>query len=723
MFAFESIWHRRPGPAGGLVAWSITALAVFFTVFHVYTAIFGSPTTFLYLGTHLLAALLLVFLWYPTARQWNEPLNAGALLDLVFLCSTVAVTIYLVTSVGDWELRSVTMTPFDYLLSLAFIVLILEAIRRTVGMILVLLILCFMGYALFANWFPDPFFGPPVPLQRLVATLLYGTTGVFGIPLGVMADYVFLYVLFGVMLEACGAGALFNNLGVAAFGHRQGGAAKAAVASSGLQGMISGSAISNVLVSGAFTIPMMKRLGYRPSFAAAVEASSSNGGIITPPIMGAAAFMMAEFTGIPYTQIIVAAAVPAFLYYFVIYWTIHFEARRLNLRTIDRKSLPAIGTLLRRDGHLLLPLAAVTWMLVAGFSVAWVAIAGIVTCFVLSFVRKDTRLTPMRVVFLMEQAVRSSVGLSATCAGVGIIIGVVDATGLNFQISQLTIGLAGDRLWVMLVITAVMALVLGMGLSASAVYITMVATVIPIITQAGVSPLAAHLFAIYFGIAANITPPVALAAFAAAPLAGANPFATGFQSARLGIGLFLLPFMFVYSQGLLLQGSALEILTHFSTAALGLWAIALASVGYLGTPIAWWGRGMLVAGSLFLIVPTQMSGFIGLALVAAPVGLALWRQRRAGPRTAAPSDSVSEGLFLDVGMTIGGSPAEVPARALWAGWTVTALVLAGVLLMGDASFHARQPSVWLGMTAAVSALLVLALRWVLPVPLSLTRSQ
>ncbi|MCG6115834.1 MAG: TRAP transporter fused permease subunit [Mesorhizobium sp.] len=690
------------GPA--IVNFVITGLAVFFAALHLYAALYGSPATLLFRPVHLTVALALIFFWYPLGRRWDEPFNRCTPVDLACAAASGFIFYYYVQLGDDIALRSVVMTTLDYVVALALIALVLEAVRRTVGNVIVVIVAIAIVYALSAESFPGILHGPSVAPQRLVSTFAYGNNGLFGVPLGVMANYVFLYILFGAMLSTCGAGNFFNNLAFSAFGHHAGGPAKAAVASSAIQGTISGSAISNVLVSGSFTIPMMKKLGYRPPFAGAVEAVSSNGGIITPPIMGAVAFMMAEFTNTPYSQIAMAAAIPAFLYFYVVFLTVHFEAYRLGLPVFDRSSLPSLRAVLMRDGFLLLPLVIVTGALITGYSVAKVAVVGIAACFLLSFVRERTRLTPMRLLFAVKQAVRDTIGLSVTCAAVGLIIAVFYATGLNFQIIQAAAKIAESSTLLLLFVTAVLAMILGMGLSATAVYITMVATVIPILVQAEVTLIAAHLFAVYFGIAANITPPVALAAFAAAPLAGANPMHVAMQSVRLGVGLYLLPFMFVYEPALLLMGSTQDIVITTSTALVGMTALAAATSAYLFAPMGPLPRMILFLGAIGMIHPSPFSDLTGLAVILA---IAVPNYRRRSRTQRLPVKQLSPDEAQDMSAEVAapkGLETGHSRLVLTLGWAILVLGSAIVIALGSRTLHAASPMIWLAALGGVGLL-------------------
>lgn len=698
---------RGPAILAGLATW----LATIFVMLHLYAAMFGAPATLFFRPVHLVLALVLVFVWFPLGRKPDAPFNIWTPLDLLCIGATVWVFQFYATLGNGIALRSVVMTPLDYAVALTLIALVLEAVRRTVGVVIVGIAVFAIVYALWADHFPGVLFGPPVAVQRLVATIAYGNNGLFGVPLGVMADYVFLYILFGAMLSACGAGAFFNNLAFAIFGHKTGGPAKAAVVSSAIQGTISGSAISNVLISGSFTIPMMKRLGYRPPFAAGVEVVASNGGIITPPIMGAVAFMMAEFSGIPYSQIILAAAVPAFLYFFVIFCSVHFEARRLGLPVFDKAALPDLRNVLWREGFLIIPLVVVTATLVMGYSISKVALAGIITAFALSFLRRQTRLTPTKLLHAASRAVKDTVGLSATCAAVGIIIAVFNATGLNFQITQAAAALAQSNLFLLLVITGFLAMVLGMGLSATAVYITMVATIVPLLVQAGIPTIAAHLFAIYFGIAANITPPVALVAYAAAPLAGANPLAVGVQAVRLGFGLYLLPFLFVYGPELLLIGTVPDIVYAFVSTAIAMAGFAAAAAGFLMARLGLLERVGLALGSALIALPGIPTDLAGFAVVGA---LVAYNARRPGAHDSQPVAMQSGNAMM---ADAAGSADDAPALGPWpsaVGWLAVIAAALAIFHLGQRNQHSADPLGWLFWVGTAAAILVgvqLLLRW------------
>jgi TRAP transporter 4TM/12TM fusion protein len=709
-----------------LISWG----AVFFCILHLYTAIYGAPETKLFLMVHLTVAMMLAFL--------IKPLGSGKiarLIDLTLCAMAFGILGYMLFNFDEWDLRIFALSFWDYVTGIALILLIAESVRRTIGLTLILVALFFVVQALFADYFPGVFYGAPTSFESLLSALYIGNAGIFGVPLGVIAHYVVLFIIFGEALSVCGAGAFMTRLAFALFGHRTGGPAKAAVIASGMMGSISGSCIGNVLTTGAFTIPMMKKLGYRSDFAGGVEATASTGGMLLPPVMGVTAFMMADFMGIPYVKVVLAATIPAFLYYWGVYWSVHFEAKRAHLGTIPRAELPNTRQLLMRQGYLAIPLITLVIMLFLGWSILIVALAGILTVFLLSFVRKSTRLTPMRVNAIFQGTAKNTVSLSAACACAGIIIAAIFSTGLSFELSQMAIAAGGGHLWLILLLTAVMAMVLGMGITSSAVYITMVATVIPILKLAGVPEMAAHMFSMYYGVLSNITPPVALAAFAASSIAVSNPMITGLQATKIGIAGFVVPFLFVYAPELLLIGSFKITLWVTFTAALGLVCLAAGFTGYLINPLFAWQRLLLFGIAVLMIMPETVTDWAGLSLMVLVV-VANWRRsskpkaketvakedlrfgrrvrmgevqsRREEPDTAVQIDKtlMQEEVLPD-------GEDEVTRLSLYGGWTL----LAGVVLLsgflGEKSVHAVSPFWWLATLAVLSLCVAAGLKLIL----------
>ncbi|MEO0679985.1 MAG: TRAP transporter fused permease subunit [Pseudomonadota bacterium] len=718
-------------------AWAALGLGVFFVLIHVYVAVYSSPDALLMRSLHVTSALALVFLTRPLGRGWIRAI------DLLAVAGAVGVQVWFFVELETWNIRTVFFRPVDYVASLLFVGLILEATRRVVGPILVAICAFFIAHALYANHFPGIFFGPPSSLKNLLQSVFLDSNGIFGTAVAVMANFVVLFILFGTLLNACGGGAFFTRLAFALFGHRTGGPAKAAVVSSAMMGSLSGSAIGNVLTTGVFTIPLMIRLGYRRAFAGGVEAAASNGGIIMPPVMGAVAFIMAEFVGRPYLDVVAAATIPAALYFLVIFVTVHAEARKLGLATIPRSLLPSAWSILRREGYLLLPLALIIGALLAGRSIVNVAVLVTGATFLIAVLQPRRRLTPRALLAVVEDTARATVGLSVAAAAAGIILGAIFAVGLSFQIAQAAANAAGDQLWLLLALAAIMSLIMGMGMTAVAIYLTLVATIIPILQLAGVPPMAAHFFAFWYGIISNITPPVALTAFAAAPIARAGPIPVGVEASRLGIACFLLPILFIYSPGLLLEGDALEIARAALACAAGLCAFALATVGHARGPLTGWQRGALLVAAALLMAPVWAANGAGLALAALALGLnapttsgapgrAAERDesaeapsilaRIAGARIAADAEDAAsaaqaaarteaetETLVRDV---VEDAPVDYAedARGVWhwAAWAAVAGVAACCEAASAVFLQAREPLLWTLLMAVLSLVLTAA---------------
>ena len=725
--------------------WVIAVLGTFYVLIHLYAGFYGPPESMLFRSFHVGTALALVFLYFPLLRHTRGLTRLLAqTIDLLLILGAVWIISYFVIELETWDFRRFDLRFQEYFTATLLTVLVLEAARRAVGPVLVIICTIFLFHAKFADHFSGMFYGPPASWNRLTETLLLGSDGIFGIPVAVMAQFVVLFILFGTLLNITGGGTFFTRLAFALFGHRTGGPAKAAVVSSALMGSLSGSSIGNVMTTGAFTIPLMRHLGYRRAFAGGVEAAASNGGIIMPPVMGAVAFIMAEFLDRPYLEIIMAAAIPALLYFAVIFVTVHLEAKKLRLATMKKVDLPSPWPIIRKQGYLALPLLLIIITLVLGYSIVFVAIVIILTTFVLALLTRTNRMTPMRLADAIEQTARATVGLSATAAAAGIIIGSIFATGLSFQISQAAVEFSGGQIWILLVITALMALIMGMGMTAAAVYITLVATVIPILTRAGIPDIAAHFFAFYYGIISNITPPVALTAFAAAPLAKAGPMATAVQATRLGAASFLLPILFIYGPALLLEGEWWEVITVSGTAFLGLSALAITFTGYFFTFVPMWQRGIFLASTALLIVPELSSDVGGIALFMLACGLNFWWSRRdatgvsdekrrvrretraTGERTTgigryiqrmvnrrlekegeeaiadAPENinDITRALMSDKEGS--GSPQEVTSRGLIIGWGVVVAIAGAFEFMGQIVFHATNPLGWLAVMGVLS---------------------
>jgi TRAP transporter 4TM/12TM fusion protein len=413
-----------------------------------------------------------------------------------------------------------------------------------------------------------------------------------------------------------------------------------AIVTSALEGTVSGSSVANTVESGSLTIPMMKRLGYRPEFAAAVEASSSTGGQIMPPIMGAAAFIMAEFLNVPYLDIAKAAAIPACLYFFGVFMEVHFEAKRCNLRGLNRDELPKFGNVMRERGHLFVPLFAIIIFLSVGFTPLYAALMGLVTCIIAGALKKATRMSTREIADGFELGARNAIGVALACASAGIIIGAITLTGLGLKLGNGLVELAGGNLLLTLIFTMITSLILGMGVPTTANYIITSTIAAPALIQLGVHPLASHMFVFYFGIVADITPPVALAAYAGSGIAKSNPFKTGVTSTKLAIGAFLTPYIFVYNTSMLWIGATwYTMIQTLITSCAGMTAIGAAMIGFFVAPMNWIERILFIAGGLLLVDPGTYTDLLGLGLLAACVANQYRKKRAGAVSTATTADA------------------------------------------------------------------------------------
>jgi TRAP transporter 4TM/12TM fusion protein len=448
----------------------------------------------------------------------------------------------------------------------------------------------------------------------MIDYLFMRENGIYSIPLMVMATYIFLFILFGAILVRSGAGRFFINVALALTGSKVGGPAKASVISSCLMASVSGSAVANVVTTGSFTIPLMKRIGYRNYFAGAVEACASSGGQIMPPVMGAAAFVIAEFLNMPYLKVAVAGIFPALIYFFSIFVMVHFEARKRNLATIPATELPVFKQEVKRGGHLFLSIIVIIALLIIGYTPMFAAFWAILSILVLSAMRRETRMSPVGLLSALEEGARMAVSVSIACAAAGVIIGCVFVSGLGLKFTNLIVVIAGGILPIALVLTMIASLILGMGLTTTAVYITLAALVIPALTKMGVEPIAAHFFAFYYGLVSAITPPVALASFAAAGIAGSNPMQTGFHSLRLGIAKYILPFVFVYAPGMVFVGSWHEITLGILGGFAGIYALTVTTEGWCISKVSWPVRILMAICALLFFMPGLKVVFSGLHL-------------------------------------------------------------------------------------------------------------
>jgi TRAP transporter 4TM/12TM fusion protein len=617
----------------GIVAWIAMLGLLAFSLFQVYTAVFGVLTAPLQRSIHLGFALALIFLLFPSRKKDRGKKHHVAWYDIILATGSVVVGAYWPVTINDLVNRVGRLTDLDFFIGLLAILLVLEATRRTVGLPIMVIAILFMGYAIFGPYMPGSLAHRGLELDRLVQTMFYTTEGILGTPLGVSSTFIFLFLLFGSFLIKTGVGDYFNDLGIAIAGRRVGGPAKVAIFSSALQGTISGSSVANVVTSGAFTIPMMKNLGYRKEFAGAVEASSSTGGQLMPPVMGAAAFLMAEFIGIPYAEIALAAVIPAILYFTGVWIVTHFEAKKTGLRGLTKEEMPDRKEIIK-NLYLLIPILSIIVLLMTGMSVMLAALYSIVISIVVSAVNKKTRMGFKDFIDALVDGARTALGVAAATAAAGIIVGVVTKTGLGLKLANGLLDIADGALLPTLFLTMIASLILGMGSPTTANYVITSTIAAPAIIMLGVPDLSAHLFVFYFGIIADITPPVALAAFSAAAISGGEPIKTGIDSTKLSIAAFIIPYMFVLSPELLLIDTTwYYAVWMFATAVLGMIAIGAGVVGYWYQKISWIERIVAIVAGLLLIYPEGYSDWLGLVIFTGLIAFQFIHKRHDTPKT------------------------------------------------------------------------------------------
>jgi len=618
----ESFYRQLTGKTGLIIA----AVAICFSLFHLYTAAFGMLPAQLQRAVHLSFVFFLVFMLYPAHRGRIHKISIG---DVILAAAGVSTTGYIIWNYQGLIGRAGAYTQVDVVVGAAGILLILEACRRVVGLPILIIAIIFMGYAYFGAYMPGFLNHRGYSADRIITHLFFTTEGILGLPLGVCATFIFLFILFGAFMEETGIAKLFIDLSNALAGRAAGGPAKVAVLTSALEGTVSGSSVANTVGSGSFTIPMMKKLGYKPEFAAAVEAAASTGGQIMPPIMGAAAFLMAEALGIPYLDVAKAAIIPAILYFSGIWIVVHFEAKKIGLRGMSKDELPKMRDVMREKGHLLVPLIAIIYFLVEGSTPVKAAFYGIIFSVVASMLRKSTRLTVYKFILALQVGAKSVLGVAVACGVAGIIVGIVTLTGLGLKMASGLLLLSGGVKYLTLGFAMLASLVLGMGVPTTANYLITSTIMAPAVIQLGVPALAAHMFVFYFGIIADITPPVALAAYAGAAIAGSDPMKTGLVAVKLAIAAFIIPYIFVNTPAMLLiDASWSQIMTITVTSLIGMIGVGSSLENYYLTNMNVMERVAMMAGGLMLIDPGFYTDVAGLTLIVIVTFVQLARKRR-----------------------------------------------------------------------------------------------
>ena len=613
----------------GLPKKIIAAIAITFSVFQLYTATFGILDAQLQRAVHLGFGLALAYLLYPFRRAWTRD-SFFHPIDVLFAVLGAAAPAYIVIQYRELVTRAGAIAPTDVVVGGIGILLVIEATRRVVGLPMVTVVLFFLAYAFLGPYMPGVLAHRGLSIEQLVSHLYFTTEGIFGIPLGVSSTFIFLFILFGAYLESTGLGKFFIDLANAVAGWASGGPAKVAVLSSGLMGTVSGSSVANVVGTGSLTIPMMKKLGYHPNFAGAVEAAASTGGQLMPPVMGAAAFLMAEFVGVSYIEVVKAAAIPALLYFTGVWLGVHFEAKRKNLKGTPRNELPNPLTLIKERGHLAVPLVVIVYLLVSGYTPMRAALVAIVLSIACAMLRKSTRMKPIEIVYGLERGAKAVLGVLIACAAAGIIIGVVTKTGVGLRLASGLIEMAGGMLLPAMFFTMITAIVLGMGVPTTANYVITSTIAAPALVQMGVPILAAHMFVFYFGIIADVTPPVALAAYAGAGISGGNALKTGVHASKLAIAAFIIPYIFVLSPVILMvDATPLTLIVATLSALLGMIAVSSALCGFLADHCRLYERVLLIVAGLLMIKPGGMTDMIGLAIFAVILAMQYTRAKKA----------------------------------------------------------------------------------------------
>ena len=604
------IWEGKPKIA-------ITVILAAFSLWCIYVTLFATFLEEIRLTSFMGLIILMGFLIYPS-KKGDQKVNYMPISDIIFMIVGVGSFFYFTFNVNQIINQGTRFTWFQIVIGILAILALIEVTRRCVGLPILIVAGVFIVYALVYGLTNPEFFGR---LRYLVRNLFYTKEGIFSTPVNVCSKYIVVFIIFGAFLERTGISNFFIDLANCIAGRFAGGPAKVSVISSALCGMVSGSSVGNTVTTGSVTIPMMKKTGYKPEFAGAVEATSSTGGQIMPPIMGAAAFLMADFVGVPYSSIIGRAILPAILYFAGIFISVHLEAKKLDLHGMPKEQLPKARKLVKKI-YLLLPLVMlVVWVSGNFMTMQKAASLAIVLTVVVSLFNKDNRITPGKILEALEAGGKSAITVGAACGVAGIISGTITMTGLANDIINAIVSVAGDRLIIALILTMLCCIVLGMGVPTTANYCIMAATTAPILIRMGVPVMAAHFFVFYFGIVADITPPVALAAYAGSAIAKSNPMKTAFNASKLAVAAFIVPYMFCFNPAMLLiDTTAIQVVQIAITAFIGIFALAAALEGYCFANMNAVIRIVIAAGGLLLIHPALATDLVGLIIVFASLG-------------------------------------------------------------------------------------------------------
>jgi len=602
-------------------------LAICCSVFVIYTMATLSMQELQLLALFLAFSLAVAFVHYPLNPKRPDFLPF-VVLDLILAAFSFSFAIYIYFDYWEFIFRVGSPTPWDLFFGIVCIVLILEATRRVVGLPLLIIAFAFLAYCFFGQFLPPPLSHKGYGVERIATTLFMSVNGIFGVPLKVMTNFIYLFIAFGAVFETCRGTEFFIDLASAVFGKHRGGPAKVAVAVSAMMGTVSGSAVANTVTTGTLTIPLMKRIGFEPRVAGAVEATASTGGQLMPPVMGAAAFIMAEYLGIAYIDVCKAAVIPAVLYFLAIYSVVHFYSLKIGIKGLAVAEIPSIKAVLRDKWMFIVPLITLIVILIYGYSPRIAVLYAMLSTVIMSFFRKQSRMTPARILDALAKTGYNSVLVVCACATAGVVIGVVLLTGMGAKITALVISLSAGSLILALPIVMLASLLFGMGLPTVVCYVLLASTVAPSLIDMGVSPLGAHLYIFYFGMLCMVTPPVSFAAYAGAAIANADPMKTGWTAWTFALAGFLLPYMFVYNNALLLVGSVFEISFAILTAVIGVICLGIGVIGYFIEKTHILERLIFFAAAFLLIKTGLITDIAGLICVLAVVFLQLKKRKK-----------------------------------------------------------------------------------------------
>lgn len=618
----ENLWEERKEKWNlpRVFVLIISLLAIGLSIFHVYTAGYGTLQSWQQRSIHVLWAILLIFLLFPFRKG-----KKFGLADILIVILTLITAVYMINGAEAIQSRQGNISASDTVFGTIFIALVLEATRRTNGILMSAIGVFFLAYILLGQHFPGALAHPGIRYEKMVDHMFSGTLGIFSEPIYVSSTVLILFVIFGSFLMKSGGGQFFTNFAFGVFGSKTGGPALSSVGSSALVGTITGNGAANAAITGSFTIPLMKKLGYSKRFSGAVEAVASQGGQIMPPIMGASVFIMAETIGIPYIKLAFYALIPALIYFFIAGMVVYFHAKRLKLAGIPKEKLPDVKKVLLKEGYLFLPILLIIGLMIYGYSPMKAGFYGIVATIILSWIRKATRMNFLDILAALENGTRSALIVIAACATAGIIVGAVSLTGLGITFSRFVIELASGNMLLLLILVAAASILMGMGMPTVSAYVILSVLGAPALVDLGVNIVAAHMFVFYFGVLSGLTPPVAITAYTTAGIAGSSPNKTALYSIKIGLGGFFIPFIFAYNPVLLMQGGdSVQISIALISAFLSCIFFASALENYLLGTLGSVKRIIMFVSAVLLVMPGLLGDIAGLAIA---IALIIWQKK------------------------------------------------------------------------------------------------